>query len=375
MRPVAIALVLVATPAAADTFGGFSRSDKPYLVNQDKLCQPLVVASGAASGAPQCQTKVGTDVIAHLDIHSPGGQAANFEASASGRTLTVAHKGGDPVVKWDAPDPIKVSAVYATDADDRVAVVYTTRRAGRDMTDVVAFDLIKEPKAVKSPETPQPGTTQAPDDPAIGKAVADAKKAPAAKALAAWKAVLALDAEQSEALYRVAVLQIGAKQKADAMATLDALAKSTRVEATEWLVEARFDKAFAPLRSETQYRNAVGLDRKPKNGYERFMGFGGQWEQAGTQCDSATVSLVALRDRTFKLKLHEACNGTVMDLPFHGTWKIDADQVVLVFPPDKTNKATVKDEAPCKFESHGDEDSLHCEIGKDLDFTVLPTRR
>jgi len=370
MRLVAIALLL-ATPAAADTFGGFSKSDKPYLVNQDRLCQPITVVSGAANSTPQCSSKATQDQIAKLDVRSAK-PTDDYEASASGRTLTVTRKGGEPVVKWDAPDPIgKVTSVYASE-DLRVAVAYTTRRAGREMTDIVAFDLIKEtrPKPVESHDT-----VQAPDDPAVTKAIADAKKAPANKQLAAWQAVLSLDADRSEALYRVAALQVAAKQKADAMATLDKLAASHRDDAIEWLVEARFDKAFAPLRSETQYRTAVGLDRKPATAYERFMGFGGTWEQAGTQCESGTYSMTALRDRTFKLKMHTACNGMVMDLPFHGTWRIENDQIVLSFPPDKANKATDKDEAPCKFEAHGDEDALHCAISKDLDFTALPTRR
>ena len=37
--------------AGADTFSGFSGVDRPYLVNQDRVCTPIVVASGAATGA------------------------------------------------------------------------------------------------------------------------------------------------------------------------------------------------------------------------------------------------------------------------------------------------------------------------------------
>jgi hypothetical protein len=368
-------ICLLATPVAADTFGGFSAADKPYLLNSDRICAPLVVSDGKASGAPKCD-KATADLIAKLDVKSAK-TSPDFEASASGRTLTVAHKGGDPAVVWDAPDPIgKVVGVYASEPKDRVAVAYTTRRVGRDVTDVVAFDLIHDAKPVtKQPDAQTPATTQAPEDPAVTKAIADAKKAPAGKALAAWKAVLALDASSSEALYRVAALQATSKSKADALDTVDALAKTGRADAIEWLIDARFDKDFATLRAEPRFRTATGLDRKASTPYERLMGFGGQWEQAGTQCESATVKLNVQRDRTFKLKLHEACNGTVMDLPFHGTWKVDGGDIVLVFPPDKTRKASDKDEAPCKFEPHGDEDSLHCAISHDLDFTVLPTRR
>ncbi len=106
------------------------------------------------------------------------------------------------------------------------------------------------------------------------------------------------------------------------------------------------------------------------------MGLGGQWEQPGTPCDSATVKLVALQDRSFKLRVKTTCSGQTMDLPFHGAWRIEGnDTVVLVFPPNKGKQATVKDESKCQLAAHGDEDALHCELGHDLEFTVLPTRR
>jgi hypothetical protein len=41
-------LAVTAGPAAAETFGGFSGVDRPYLVNSDKVCTPLVVTAGAA---------------------------------------------------------------------------------------------------------------------------------------------------------------------------------------------------------------------------------------------------------------------------------------------------------------------------------------
>src|SRR5207302_2790393 len=93
-------ILLLATPAAADTFGGFSASDKPYVVNSDRLCAPLVVDGGKATGAPKCD-RATTEVIAKLDVKSARATQV-FEASAAGRTLTVARKGGDPVVTWDA---------------------------------------------------------------------------------------------------------------------------------------------------------------------------------------------------------------------------------------------------------------------------------
>src|SRR5262249_50628536 len=104
----ALALVLIAAPAAADTFGGFSGVDRPYLVNQDRVCQPIDVKDGVASGAPACD-KAAADAIANLSIKAPlaqRGSKAVFAASASGKTLTVTNQAGAAVVTWSAPDPI-----------------------------------------------------------------------------------------------------------------------------------------------------------------------------------------------------------------------------------------------------------------------------
>src|SRR3954468_24768301 len=100
------ALILMATPALADTFGGFSGVDKPYLLTPDKVCQPLEVADGKATGSPKCE-KAAADVIAQLSIKDPivqSGPKASFAATIAGKTLTVTTKAGSPVVVWTAPD-------------------------------------------------------------------------------------------------------------------------------------------------------------------------------------------------------------------------------------------------------------------------------
>ena len=79
------------------------------------------------------------------------------------------------------------------------------------------------------------------------------------------------------------------------------------------------------------------------------------------------------RDRSFKLNVKTNCSGTIMDLPFKGKWRVEPSGLVLILP--NKGKATAADEAPCKFEPVGDEDSLHCDLGKGIDFVVLPTRR
>ena len=374
-------LAVTAGSAAAETFGGFSGVDRPYLVNSDKVCTPLVVIGGVAKGAPSCE-KAGADIVARLSIKDPivqRGAKANFAATAASRTLTVTRKTGDKAVTWDATDPIgKVVEVYASQYDDRVAVAYTVRRMGKEVTDIVAFDLGKPSQANPVPDptavTPTPTPTATPEDPAVTKAVAVARKAAKGKALAAWKAVVALDPTNSEAQYQIAVAHAKAKSTADALAALTTLAASSRPDAVEWLVEARFDPAFAPLRADPTFRAKVGLDRKGATSYERLMGLGGQWEQTGTSCDKPEVRFTATRDRVVRIRVKSSCSGQVYDLPFKGTWRIDGKRVVLTFAT-RGKQVSAADEAGCVFESAGDEDSLRCQLDRDIDFVVLPTRR
>jgi hypothetical protein len=376
----------LAAHARADSFSGFSGVDRPYLVNQDRVCTPIVVANGAATGAPRCE-KAAADAVAQLSIKSPiiqSGAKATFAAQAAGRTITVSRKTGGPVVTWDAPDPVvKIIELYASQYDDRVAVAYNVRRAGREVTDVVAFDLGQGQAAAKDPipvvdpvrdPAKDPATVVAAEDPALTRAVAAARAAARPKAPAAWKAVLALDGSHAEALFRVAAAEAAARHPVDALARLAALAGSPRADAIEWLIDARFDPAFAALRADPRYRAAVGLDRRPATAYERLMGFGGQWEQSGTSCDRPEVRFVATRDRNFKIRVKTTCEGSVYDSTFKGTWRLDADHVVLQLP-NQGKQLTAADEAGCRFEASGDEDALRCALGRDIDFLVLPTRR
>lgn len=389
--PLALVIAGFGGTAVADTFGGFSGVDSPYLVNRDRVCKPIPVSGGSATGAPSCDKGVAADVIAKLSIKDPiaqRGPKATFAATASGKTLTVTRKAsGDAVVTWSAPDPIhKIVEVYASQYEDRVAVAYSLRRLGKEVTEVVAFELVKTTGRDAQPATPTPPTPSTsaptaataaqptPSDPALQKALAAARKASKTKALAAWQAVLALDAQNSEAQFQVAAHQAVAKHPADAVAALEALAKSSRADAIEWLIEARFDKAFATVRANPKFRAAVGLDRKPQSPYERLMGFGGQWEQTGTSCDTPEVRLTVQRDRTFKLRVKSVCRGQVFEQPFKGTWRAEGNDVVLTLPT-KGKQTTLKDEAPCTFEKQGDEDALRCMLDRDLEFVVLPTRR
>jgi hypothetical protein len=390
--------------ARADSFSGFSGVDRAYLVNQDRVCIPITVANSAATGAPKCE-KAAADAIAKLSIKPPilqSGAKASFAVAVAGRTVTVTRKSGGTVVTWEAPDPVvKIVDLYASQYDDRVAIAYNVRRAGREVTDVVAFDLGQNQTAVKDPistvkdplvDPSRPSgpsspssdpatdpsrvaaTAPPPEDPKLTQAVAAARAAAKPRALAAWRAVLAIDAGHAEALYRSAAADASAKHATEALAALASLAGSGRADAIEWLVEARFDPAFAALRADPKFRAAVGLDRKPATTYERLMGFGGQWEQTGTSCDRPEVRFVATRDRNVRIRVKTTCEGSVYDTSFKGTWRPDGDRIVLALPT-KGKQLTAADEATCGFEAAGDEDALRCALGHDIDFVVLPTRR
>jgi hypothetical protein len=392
LRALSLAAGLAAaiSSASADTFSGFSGVDRPYLVNQDRVCTPIAVTGTTAAGAPRCE-KAAADAIARLSIKPPlvqSGAKAAFVAQLAGRTITVSHKTGGTVVTWDAPDPVvKIVDVYASQYEDRVAIAYNVRRLGKEVTDVVAFDLGQHAASVVAPIVPGGGPPDladptaapapapaAPADPKVVKAIADARGAAKPKALAAWNAVLALDPDEAEALMRAAAAELAAKHPAEALARLRQLAGSGRDDAAEWLVEARFDPGFAALRGDAGFRAIVGLDRKPTTTYERLMGFGGQWEQNGTSCDKPEVRFTATRDRKFRLRVKTTCEGQVFDTPFSGAWRIDGGRVVLQLP-NQGRATTAADEASCNFEGAGDEDAMRCSIGRDIDFVVLPTRR
>lgn len=378
-RAAVLGLLAIGGLAHADTFSGFSGVDRPYLVNQDRVCAPLVVANGRATGGPKCD-KATADVVARLSIKQAapqGGATAAFTAQAQGRTITVSRKTGAAVVAWDAPDPVtKIVDVYASQYEDRVAVAYNVRRAGREVTDVVAFDLGQVKAAIVDPTatptaTPPPDATAVPDDPKVATALTAARAKP--KAAAGWQAVLALDPSQPEALFESAVIAASAKRAPEAIARLTKLGEAQRPDAIEWIVEARFSPAFAALRADPTFRAAVRLDHKGGSTYERLMGFGGRWEQSGTSCDRPEVRLTATRDRKINIRVKTSCEGQVFDSTFRGTWRLEADRVVIQLP--NQGKVTSADEAGCKFESQGDEDALRCSLGRDIDFLVLPTRR
>ncbi len=389
---VSLGLSLAPAVARADTFGGFGGREDGYLVNTDRVCTPLLVEGGVAKGTPACK-KGSADEVSHLSVKAPKavrGSDASHEATARGQTLEIRARATDAVVvTWKSADPIsKVAALYVSQYGNLLAVEVVVRRGGRDVTDVVAFDLGgrrgtgtdtgTDAGADTGTGTGAGGTTATepvPEaSPAVTKALKAARKAAkgsAAKAKKAWDKVLALDPAHSEALFGLAAAQAKAKKTEAALVALEALAATGRADAIEFLVKARFDKVFARLRAEPRFRQAVGLDRPAATFYERLMGQGGVWEQSGTACETPWVTLSLAGDKTFKLAVKGNCSGDRYEYKFKGTWRDAEPRLVLVMK----NKGRPDDEVSCAVEQGGEEDTIRCAVDDDLQFAVSPVRR
>ena len=89
MCRLGLAVLLVSGVASADTFGGFSGVDRPYLVNQDRVCQPLAVDKGTAKGTTWTvlnAAPISASVKSCLDkvtatVHLPVGAHSNIEVA------------------------------------------------------------------------------------------------------------------------------------------------------------------------------------------------------------------------------------------------------------------------------------------------------
>ena len=375
------AMLCAAGTAAADSFGGFAGNEKAYVLGREKACQALVVTAAVARGVPSCHA-ASTEELAGMSLKTPApqkGGEAEVKAAAKTRTITITARTGEVLVTWSAPDPVtSIVDVWRSTYGRIVAVEYTVRRAGREVHEVVAFDLGVGGGAggVKPPDGggggPGPPDALPTVDPQIARAAVKARKASGKAAIAAWQKVMAIDPDHSEARYRTAVAYAGLKKAGDAVAALEALVASKRPDAAEWLIEARFDKAFLKLVADPRFRTAVGYYRPPSTPYERLMGLGGQWEQSLTPCDRPEMKLTLRRDRSFRLDFRSVCEGMRETFSMKGTWtRTDAAVELLM----KKAEGNGMDSAPCLLTQDGDEDVLTCHVDADLVFEGRPARR
>lgn len=377
---VVATLALAAGVAEADSFAGIAANEKSYLVGASRVCTPVTVATGAASGQPACHAAK-ADEVAALSTRLPSaerGPKAALAARATGRTLTVTSADGTAVVTWTSPDAISRVVDVWQSATGRVIVVeFVVRRAGRELTDVVGFDRglgrsAPPPTGPVTPPVPPPtDPVVAPVDPNLARVIAATRKARGKTQIKGWETVLTMAPDHPEALYRLAALYVAAKHPDVALERLEALAASKAPDAIEWLIEARFDKSFAKLVGEPRFRAAVGFDRPAASTYERLMGLGGEWEQSLMPCDRPEMRLSLKRDRRFTLVLRSSCQGSRDKVTFRGTWAVDGAALALKLPKLDTGD----DVAPCLLSVDGDEDVLRCQIDAELSFEARPSRR
>lgn len=409
-----VAVLAGAVPAAAGPFGGFSADQTRYLHGRDQVCTPLrVTVPGPAPSpaTPACEVADERRVAAMTFRRGAlqQGTRAEYEATSRGTEITVRERrSGRTLVTWSAVDPVeRITGVYAAESSSHapaatplalVAVEYEVRFGGRTRVETVAFAFAPAapataPDTATGPDTrttttPGPdtattpaGAPPAPADPRVAERLAKARKLDAGNARAAeaaYRQVLQIDAEHPEARYGLARSLARQRKQPAAVEELAALARSQRPEAAEWLVEARFDRAFASLRSDAGFRAATGLDAgstRPRSLYERLLGFSDTWEQPEIKCEQAEVRLaLERRARTFKLVITTRCGGYPTSTRLQGKFRLgepQADRVDLVLP----NREGPEEVVACRMQTCGSEDCLQCVVDEDLSFTLLPVRR
>lgn len=417
---LAVLAILVAggvTPAAAGSFGGFSEDQTRYLSGRDQVCVPIAVADPGPSAAaqasravPACEPADDRRVAsARFRRGVPQqGPRADYEASARGTDITLRERrSGRTLVIWSSVDPIdRITGVHASESRAPggpgapvalVAVEYEVRFGGRTRIETVAFAISAAAPAAVTPAVPVPpapgpsagtppapgppaGTPPAPDDPRVGERLGKARRLDARNqakpAEAAYRQVLEIDPDHAEARYGLARSLARQRKQPAAIEALVALARSSRPDAAEWLVEARFDRAFQGLRGDPAFRAATGLDPDParqRSLYERLLGFSDTWEQAEVKCEQAEVRLsLERRARKFRLAITTRCGGYPTTTRLQGRFRLgQGDRVDLVLP----NAEGPEDAVACRMQLCSSEDCLQCVVDEDLTFTVLPVRR
>ncbi len=422
----ALLWLMATTPAFADKFGGFSADGGQYLDGDARICTPLPQARQSATlrGVPHCERASAERIAAANFVSGTAqtGPSARYQARFRGTSLTItARDEQNAVLTWSALDPITaVTGVFLNKDETLLAVEYDVRIAGRTRTESIVFALplsapphgSADEAPESSPETsperlaedlpPQSASASATDRAAAGPASADQASHPALTAaqqrtlaraqkldnqrkaraaVAAYSKLLAEVPHLASAHYGLARNLARQRQYPKAIQALETLAATGTSDAIEWLVEARFDRAFAKLRADAGFRKAVGLDRSVRGAarrnlplYERLLGFSSRWEQAEIKCDRAEVRVDFARPRrNFVLRVTSRCGGYRDATRLSGTWSIAGDhEIALRFP----NAGGPDEDILCQMElCSGDEDCLQCGMGGEMSFTLQPVRR
>ena len=387
-----IAALVVVTPAYAGTFGGFSADERSFLRVPDQICAPLPAASGKG-GEISCRTAAADEIAAQRFRRGTvqDGRSATYRADIKGgNALRVfAVESGKCQAAWSSLGPVsRIVAVHLSAGKRLLAIEFETRSGGRMREAVIAFALpagAAEGEArgadVKDPPPPPPGPAvdSAALEAQLDKARKYARKGDTKRALAAYREILGLDPNQPEARYWIATWAMKKKDPRAAIKELSQLASSPHPEAVVWMIEARTDKVFAKLLGNPDFRRAVGLDNdgsRTRTAYERLVGLGGHWEQAGVSCDAPKVNLkLQRRVGKFTLRLISKCQGMSETTRLDGIWTAQgSDKLSLTFP----NVEGPDEVMPCQLSTCGDgsgEDCLACAPGTDMEMQLRLVRR
>ena len=374
-----VGLLLTTSAVYAEAFAGFAKGNPVYVVRGDRVCEPLkVAADSSVRGENTCIAR-STKQIANLHVRRPlpeRGASARFTARAQAAVLTVQGPRG-LIVRWHAPTAIdRVDALYWAPSHRLIAVEIEVRRLGRLHRQVVGFQLaptapVAKASATKATAAPKPSK-------ALARRLRYAKRLSTRRqhraAIQAFHKVHELDPAHAEAHYRIARHYAWLRKPAQSVTSLQALATVGSPAAHEWLIEARFDKAFHKMRARRDFRSALGLDsvKRPKSAYERLVGHGGKWEQPAVVCENAGVSISLRRlVKTFRMMVTSRCRGHTDRLPLSGTWATTgATGLILSF-----GGRGAQEPVRCDLRACDGEDCLRCVIDRDLTATLRSVRR
>lgn len=391
-----VSVVLLAVPQVAEAglFGGFA-TDGSYRRGDEQVCKPVRQQQDARSCVTPDATVLRTMNFAKGIAQTGANKKVTITKTSTRLELRLVDAASALFV-WESGQVLgDVGRVFLDSSERWVAVEFTTRFGGRRVEDLVVMPLgdslgrASTTEPAKSIETPAANAAPTADDvDADSKAITSllrsgakwAKRRKHKKAIADFQNILKERADHPEALYRLALSMFLSKDTPGAIKTLQRLVGSSHKDTARWRVEARYDKAFKKLRSNTEFRHAVGIDRAPGeavSGYERLVAFGGKWEQDATPCDEPRISLELQRSvkRRFDLVFRSKCRGQVETTRLDGSWLTKGgNELHLHFP----NQGSKDDDLVCRLERCTDdsgEDCLRCQPEPDLEFLLRVIRR
>ena len=285
----------------------------------------------------------------------------------------------------------KVKQIWLSPLKDMVAVEYEAPAGQRTISSVWVVGVKIKRNAVQTPPTrtssgETPETTKEALSPGDEKRAAKLlKKAMRRLKARRWKeAKKVLEQHLSikqtpQALFFMAKVFLKMGNEKGALEQLVTLSHDRSEEGAFWRVEARQAREFAPMRSNAEFRAAVGIDRsngRELTAYERVVGFGGTWEQTGVSCEAPEVSLSLSRKpkQVFRMAIRTTCGGTTDTTRLSGKWQTQGGATLsLVFP----NVSDDDDVLECKILSceSSSEDCVHCQPDPELNMVLRVVRR